>query len=285
MSPTRSSSSHQPRSAPGASQPVVRIGCSGWHYKSWRGRVYPETLPAAAWLRAYSRRFTTVEINNSFYRLPAEETFAGWRTQVPKGFVFAVKASRFLTHIKRLRDPEEPLERLFARVRALGGALGPVLYQMPPRWIPDPERLRGFLEALPARIAPGSRRRLQHVIEFRDPRGYQPWIVDLLGEYGAALCVHDMQGSETPQLMLGPIAYLRLHGFGARYGGSYPDELLDAWAEWIRSAVSTGRDTYVYFNNDVNGFAVSDASRLMTRIGVCAAGSRVAAYLQGRTDE
>jgi uncharacterized protein YecE (DUF72 family) len=254
---------------------VARIGCSGWHYKSWRGLVYPADIPTTAWLRAYHRRFATVELNNSFYRLPAEETFAGWRTQVPRGFVFAVKASRFLTHIKRLRDPEEPLQRLLAHARPLGPTLGPILYQIPPRWFPDPERLETFLQQLPDRASSASRRRLHHVLEMRDPRGYEPWVLDLLRRYDVALCVHDMTGSESPLLMVGPIVYIRFHGYGAKYGGSYPDAVLDEWAEWMRRALAAGRDVYAYFNNDINGYAVYDAERLRVRVeGTAALGGR-----------
>jgi uncharacterized protein YecE (DUF72 family) len=262
MSPTISLSGR--RSEPGAAPAagVARIGCSGWHYKSWRGVVYPDDLPASAWLRAYTRRFATVELNNSFYRLPSEETFAGWRAQVPRGFVFAVKASRFLTHIKRLHDPDEPLTRLLTHARPLGPTLGPLLYQIPPRWFPDAARLETFLAALPPRLAPGSRVRLHHVLEMRDPRGYAPWVIDLLRQYGVTLCVHDMHGSESPLLVVGPIVYVRFHGYGAKYGGSYPLEVLDEWAAWLRRALAGGRDAYVYFNNDMHGHAVYDAERL-----------------------
>ena len=264
MSPTSSSS--DPLSDAPATVGVAHIGCSGWHYKSWKGLIYPPELPTTAWLRAYARRFSTVELNNSFYRLPSEDTFAGWREQAPRGFLFAVKASRFLTHIKRLRDPEEPLQRLLTHAKPLGPALGPLLYQIPPRWFPDPERLETFLAALPDRVAPHSRYRLRHVLEMRDPRGYEPWVIDLLRRYGVALCVHDMPGSESPLLMVGPIVYLRFHGYGAKYGGSYPDEVLDEWAEWIRRALAAGRDVYAYFNNDINGYAVFDAERLRMRV-------------------
>ncbi len=267
MSPTTSRSrllSERPSGAVAAG--VAHIGCSGWHYQSWKGLIYPAELAAGEWLRAYTRMFSTVELNNSFYRLPSEETFAGWRRQVPRGFLFAVKASRFLTHIKRLRDPDEPLERLLSHAAPLGPALGPILYQIPPRWFPDPDRLETFLAALPQRLTPQSRRPLQHVLEMRDPRGYEPWVIDLLRQYGVTLCVHDMPGSESPLLSVGPIVYVRFHGFGAKYGGSYPDEVLDEWTAWIRRALATGRNAYVYFNNDINGYAVYDAERLRVRV-------------------
>jgi uncharacterized protein YecE (DUF72 family) len=254
---------------------VAHIGCSGWHYRSWKGTIYPAELATDEWLRAYSRWFPTVELNNSFYRLPSAETFAAWRRQVPRQFEFAVKASRFLTHIKRLRDPDEPLTRLLTHATPLGPMLGPILYQIPPRWFPDPERLETFLAALPERLAGTSRRRLRHVIEMRDPRGYEPWVLDMLLKYGVTLCAHDMPGSESPSLMMGPIVYVRFHGYGTKYGGSYPDEVLDEWADWIRRALDGGRDAYVYFNNDINGYAVYDAERLRLRVeGIGALGGR-----------
>lgn len=240
---------------------TLRVGCSGWHYTSWRGRIYPDTLPTTDWLGTYARRFGTVEINGSFYRLPSAQTFANWRAQVPRRFIFALKASRFLTHIKRLRDPEEPIDRLLTHARPLRRSLGPILYQLPPRWFPDAERLETFLAALPSRV-PGTQHSLCHVMEMRDPRGYEPWVIDLLRRYRVALCVHDMPGSESPLLATGPLIYVRLHGYGVKYGGSYPSEVLQEWAGWLADMVATGPDAYVYFNNDVNGYAVYDAERL-----------------------
>src|SRR5262245_6153282 len=144
----------------GAMSGNVFVGTSGWIYKHWRGVVYPRDLPVGKWLRHYSAEFDTVEVNNSFYRLPSEKTFASWAEQVPPGFVFAVKASRYLTHLKKLREPEAPLDAFLGRARALGPHLGPVLYQLP-RWRCDVARLRHFLAALPGD--------LRHAVEFRDP--------------------------------------------------------------------------------------------------------------------
>jgi uncharacterized protein YecE (DUF72 family) len=143
-----------------------RVGCSGWNYKSWRERFYPRGLPPARWLAYYAERFDTVEVNNTFYRLPERSTFAAWRTQLPARFLVAVKASRFLTHMKRLREPEEPIRRLFSRAAALDGKLGPVLYQLPGNFHIDLYRLDTFLAALPRRR---SSRQLRHVMEFRHP--------------------------------------------------------------------------------------------------------------------
>ncbi|MEP6769003.1 MAG: DUF72 domain-containing protein [Acidobacteriota bacterium] len=141
-----------------------RVGCSGWQYRHWRGEIYPADLPASKWFDFYASRFDTVEINNSFYRLPEGAVFEAWRRRAPAGFLYAVKASRYLTHNKKLKDPEEPLERFFDRARHLRGKLGPVLYQLPPGWSVNLERLDAFLELLPGRA--------RHVLEFRDP-----WLV------------------------------------------------------------------------------------------------------------
>ena len=239
----------------------MRVGCSGWHYKHWAGRVYPRDLPTDRWLQAYTRRFDTVELNNSFYRLPEAEQFARWREQVPKGFVFAVKASRFLTHFKRLIEPEEPLERLLSRAVRLGNTLGPILYQLPPNWVPPIDRFEAFLKALPQRVAPRGRR-LTHVIEFRDPRCYAREFLTCMERRGVTLCVHDMSGIESPRVLVGPSVYLRLHGYGAKYGGSYPARALQEWANWLADARASGRDGCVYFNNDRDGHAVHNAETL-----------------------
>jgi uncharacterized protein YecE (DUF72 family) len=235
---------------------MVRVGCSGWQYRHWRGDFYPQELPAARWLDRYASAFDTVELNNSFYRLPERETFERWRERTPDGFLFAVKASRFLTHLKKLKDPEEPLARFFAHAAGLGPKLGPVLYQLPPRWPADPGRLDRFLEALP----PG-----RHVLEFRDPSWYAPEILERLERAGVTLCLHDMPGSATPRVRVGPAVYVRFHGT-TRYGGAYGDGDLDAWAEWLNREHGSGHDVFAYFNNDVGGHAPRDAKRLSARI-------------------
>lgn len=247
---------------------TARVGCSGWHYTGWRGRFYDPALPSTRWLEHYASRFDTVELNNSFYRLPEAGQFARWAASVSPSFTFAVKASRYLTHLKRLRDPEEPIERLLDRAIELGPTLGPILYQLPPRWIPDRERLESFLAALPRRRRIGRRVvRLAHVIEFRDVRGYTPDIVQQLDRHGVSLCVHDMPDSASPRLQVGPIVYVRFHGFGAKYGGSYPTNVLEEWSEWLGERLASGVDVYVYFNNDVDGHAVEDATRLVRLLG------------------
>lgn len=226
-------------------------------YRHWRGDFYPEGRPVSDWFEHYASVFDTVEINNSFYRLPEAETFAAWARRAPGGFLFAVKASRFLTHLKKLKDPEEPLNRFFERARCLGKTLGPVLYQLPPRWPVDLARLETFVNALP--------RGVRHVIEFRDPSWYRQDVLDVLERSGVSLCLHDMQGSATGRLRIGPCAYVRFHGV-TRYGGRYGDEELAPWAEWLAGEQQAGRDLFAYFNNDIGGHAPRDAVRLRTML-------------------
>jgi uncharacterized protein YecE (DUF72 family) len=236
----------------------IRIGCSGWQYRHWRGDFYPADLPTTRWFEHYAKTFDTVEINNSFYRWPAPETFAKWRTQAPAGFIYAVKASRFLTHMKKLKDPEEPLARTLKNAAELGRRLGPLLYQLPPRWGLDFDRLETFVRALP-------RRRL-HAVEFRDPSWYVEPVFTLLQKYKVALCLHDMHGSATGRMAGGPFIYARFHFGTQKYGGRYDDRRLDEWADWLAARAIDGLPIYAYFNNDTGGHAPRDAVRLRERI-------------------
>jgi len=236
--------------------PNIRIGCSGWQYKHWRGDFYPAELPAHQWLEYYAERFDTVEINNTFYRLPEAPTFAAWGRRVPRGFLYAVKASRFLTHMKKLKDPDEPLHRFFSRARSLKASFGPVLFQLPPRWPVNLERLETFLRALP--------RGRRQAIEFRDPSWYSDDVFALLERYRVALCLHDMKGS-TITTAVGPFVYMRFHG-PQKYSGGYRDDTLERWAEWIAGKAREGQPVYAYFNNDVGGHAPKDAARLRDKI-------------------
>jgi len=239
------------------SRAEARVGCSGWQYRHWRGAFYPPELPQKQWLDYYASRFDTVEINNTFYRLPEASAFAEWKKRVPKTFVYAVKASRFLTHMKKLNDPAEPLDRLFSRARVLGHHLGPVLYQLPPRWAIDVDRLAVFLRSLPARR--------RHAIEFRDPSWYTDEVFRLLETHRVACCVHDMAGSATGRLAVGPFVYARFHG-PTRYSGRYDDGTLDEWARWFADRLQEGAPVFAYFNNDAGGHAPRDALRLRQRL-------------------
>ena len=249
--------------------PQLRIGCSGWNYKSWKGRFYPADLPASEWLAYYLERFDTVETNLTFYRLPDRETFESWRDRTPPSFLMAIKASRYLTHLKRLRDPEEPIARLFDRAVGLGRRLGPVLYQLPPMFRLDLPRLERFLDALPDHldVADGGRPlRLQHVVEFRDPSWYEAEVFALLQARRVALCRHDMAGSAIDTPGIGPFTYVRFHGASGKYHGSYADGVLREWAARLAGEWRRGRDVYAYFNNDPDAVATRDASRLREAI-------------------
>src|SRR6187397_357574 len=222
----------------------VYIGCSGWRYASWRGPFYPDTLPASQWLGYYASQFGTVELNNTFYRLPEKSTFAGWRAATPDGFTIAVKASGYLTHRKRLRAPAEPLARLFGRAAALGPRLGPILYQLPSTLRHDPLLLRRFLTGLAtqgARLLESNRKagqprvpQLRHVIEFRDASWYRPDVFEAIQSAGAAVCLHDMPGSAIADGPHKPFVYVRFHGTEGKYSGNYSDGVLSGWARRLK---------------------------------------------------
>ena len=235
---------------------ALRVGCSGWQYKHWRGDFYPRDLPQRQWLEYYAARFDTVEVNNSFYRLPPEGVFETWRARTPPRFLFAVKASRFLTHMKKLKDPEEPVERLFSRAVELRSKLGPVLYQLPKQMPKHVERLAAFLQVLPPRV--------KHAVEFREPSWYDDDVMRLLRRHHVALCLHDMPGSESPRVLTGRFAYLRFHGATGRYDGAYPREALQSWADWL---LTNQVPAFAYFNNDIGGHAPRDAKTLIELLG------------------
>jgi uncharacterized protein YecE (DUF72 family) len=236
----------------------IRVGCSGWSYKHWRGIFYPEGLPQRLWFDRYAQEFDTVEINNSFYRLPQPETFEKWRDQAPPGFCYAVKANRYLTQAKKLKECEEPLERMMTAVRHLGDRLGPMLYQLPPTLKCNLERLESFLRILPKDVT--------SVFEFRDKSWYVPETYALLDRNGASFCVHDMRGSASERIAVGPIVYVRFHGGVGKYWGRYSDEVLLSWTDWILNQAREGRAVWCYFNNDIHGHAIEDARTLKSMI-------------------
>jgi uncharacterized protein YecE (DUF72 family) len=232
---------------------TVRVGTSGWVYPHWRGLFYPQDLRQDDWLAYYASHFDTVEIINSFYRLPSEAAFDAWRKQAPAGFIFSVKASRYLTHMKKLKDPEAPLGNLFDRARHLRKKLGPVLYQLPPCWRLNLERFEQFLKALPARRS--------HVVEFRQASWLAEPVFELMAQHGVAHCIHDMRQMEVPQRVTASPAYLRLHG-AAGNEGNYSKRELKRWAERVADWAGQGADVYVYFNNDWQGHAIKNAQTL-----------------------
>lgn len=236
------------------------LGTSGYVYAHWRRVFYPPGLPARDWLGFYARHFATVELNNPFYRLPSKAAFRGWRAQVPEHFVFAVKGSRFLTHLKRLKAPSPPLDRLLRRVRPLGPTLGPLLFQLPPQFHANLPRLARFLHALD--------RQRQHLagvrasLEVRHDSWLVPEVFDLLRKANVALCFHDARVQPVTGPVTADFVYVRRHGTAARYHGAYTEAMLRADARRIRGWLGDGLDVYVYFNNDGGGAAVRNARRL-----------------------
>jgi uncharacterized protein YecE (DUF72 family) len=236
----------------------IHIGTSGWHYDHWVGPFYPEGTRPEAFLAHYARRFRTTEVNNTFYRLPTPATFAAWREHTPRRFIFACKASRYITHMKKLRDPEVSCQRFLEAVEALGDKLGPILFQLPPRWRVNPGRLAAFLAALP--------RRRRFAFEFRDESWFAPEVYRLLSQYDAAFCIYELAGRRAPVEITGRFVYLRLHGPGGPYQGRYDDPALAAWAARILMWRKAGRDVYCYFDNDERGYAARDAGRLIEMV-------------------
>jgi uncharacterized protein YecE (DUF72 family) len=230
------------------------IGTSGWNYKHWLGTFYPAGTKAAGQLPYYVSLMDTVELNNSFYHLPDRDTFKNWKAHTPDNFIFAVKASRYITHMKKLKDPKEPLKILIQNSRGLGKKLGPVLFQMPPGWKINYERLEAFIKALP--------RKLRFTFEFRNITWYDDRVYDLLQRNNCAFCMYELNGHQSPQVVTADFVYVRLHGPGAKYQGSYTDSTLKTWATQIKSWQRAGKDVYIYFDNDQAGYAAFNAVRL-----------------------
>jgi uncharacterized protein YecE (DUF72 family) len=239
---------------------AVLIGTSGWQYRDWRGGLYPAGVAQRRWLEHYGRYYRTVENNNSFYRLPTAETFGGWRDRTPADFVMAVKASRYLTHVRRLREPREPVSRFLGAAAGLGRKLGPVLLQLPPTLKAEPALLDACLAEFRDAWVPG-RGRLRIVVEPRHASWWTEEVRQILAAHDAALCWADRLG--RPVAPLWPTAgwgYLRFHEGTADPWPSYREQDLAAWAERVHQAWPAGADVYVYFNNDPGGAAVVDSA-------------------------
>lgn len=238
----------------------LRVGTSGWHYAHWAGGVfYPDGMGSDEWLGHYAKSFDSVEINNTFYHLPREETFESWRRAVPEGFEFAVKASRFITHVKRLKEPGEGISRFLSRAGLLREKLGPVLFQLPPSMERDEGRLRAALEYLSEqRVVP----QVHAVFEFRNASWLVNEVYEELERHGAALCVSDLEVCPVERPLDSGFVYVRRHGPTGPYMGSYTDEQLRSDAAKIRNWLKDERAVHVYFNNDAEGYAVKNALRL-----------------------
>ena len=234
----------------GSQQQTAWIGTSGWQYRDWRGRFYPEDAPARSWLECYAKTFCTTEVNNTFYRLPARSTFERWDQATPLDFVMAVKASRFLTHIKRLQDPLEPVERLLSATEGLGQSLGPVLFQLPPTLPLDVELLAGLLDAIGGRV--------KAALEFRHPSWTDRRVRELLEKHQAAwVCAHT-PGASATLFATADWTYLRFHR-GGRSRAGYRFETLRRWADALAGLPI--RESFIYFNNDPGAAAPRDAAR------------------------
>lgn len=229
----------------------IFVGTSGWQYADWKGRFYPGRLPQRAWLAYFSERFPAVEVNNTFYMLPKEEIFARWREGSARDFRFAVKASRYITHVRRLRDCREPLRRLWSHAGRLGRKLGPVLFQLPPNLQADPDRLRDFLGLLP--------KNMRAAFEFRHPTWESDDVLEALDRAGCALVLADRPGVRVRDVVTGGWSYVRFHQ-GRRNDPGYAREKLRRWAARLSGA--GGSETWVFFNNDTGGAALRDAATL-----------------------
>lgn len=233
----------------------VLIGTSGWHYDSWRGPFFPADLPLKSQLRYYASQFRTAELNGVFYRTPTLETVKAWRAQAGKDFVFAWKASKFITHWKRLSDNSvNSLALIEERLSLLGAAAGPVLFQLPPNFEADGERLASFFKLLP--------KRRRYSFEFRHPSWYQPSVMKILSQQNAALCLSDHHDAPAPWKRTADFVYIRAHGPGGRYKGHYSRQSLSKWAARIKSWKKQGFDVYCYFDNDQKSAAPADALKL-----------------------
>lgn len=240
----------------------IYIGTSGWVYKSWAKTFYPEGLPARRHFEHYTGHFPTVEINATFYRLPEASTFEGWHDQAPRGFRYAVKGSRTVTHFFKLKPGAKSYDLLLERVRALRASLGPILWQLPGGFTKDAERLSDFVRALP--------RSMKHAIEFRDPSWIDAEVNEILDRAGVASVALSSLAMPPNRVVTAPFVYMRFHGLEGGAAHDYRDDELEPWADWLLALAASDVDAYVYFNNDVNVRAPGNALRLMEMVGAAA---------------
>lgn len=234
------------------------LGTSGWVYEHWRGVFYPEDLPQSEWFDYYAKRFDTVEINYSFYRLPSRKTFENWREGAPPGFVFTVKGNRYITHIKKLKDPVEAVKRFYENLYGLEDRCGAVLFQLPPRWNVNVERLEEFLSIVP--------KKYRLVFEFRDESWLTEAVMEVLRRHGAALCSADSPHWPSPRQVTADFVFFRLHSGHTEQAPLYTKKELGILAAEIEGHLADGRDAFVYFNNDYGGFAIENALTIKAMI-------------------
>ncbi len=236
----------------------IHIGTSGWSYDHWKGPFYPEDLPNNQMLDYYLRHFQTVEINSSFYHLPRKQTLEHWREAVPAGFLFAAKASRYITHMKKLKDPGKSVATFLERISVLEDKLGPILFQLPPRWHLNVQRLTTFLDALSSEF--------RYAFELRDQSWLNEQVYALLARHNAAFCIYELDGFLSPKKITTDFVYVRLHGPDGPYQGSYDDPALAGWAGAFSTWSAQGRGIFCYFDNDQAGYAAQNAARLRSML-------------------
>lgn len=238
----------------------IFIGTSGWSYKHWIGVFYPADIKASEQLAFYLKHFKTVELNNPFYHLPPPQTFTNWRKNTPKDFLFAVKASRFITHNKKLNVEKENINLFLNSAKQLKEKLGPILFQLPPKWNVNTERLGTFLKKLP--------KKYRYTIEFRNQTWYTEEVYELLRKFNCAFCIYELAGHQSPKEITANFVYVRLHGPNlSKYAGSYSDASLKAWVKLCLQWKKQGKDVYVYFDNDQSGYAAFNAQSLLKFTG------------------
>jgi uncharacterized protein YecE (DUF72 family) len=229
----------------------IHIGTSGWHYQHWKGTFYPDDTAEKDFIKEYIKHFETAEINNSFYSLPQSETMVKWQKSVPVGFIFSVKASRYITHMKKLKDPLEPVNRFIDRIRLLEEKLGPILFQLPPKWKINTDRLQRFISILPDNY--------RYAFEFRDPSWFAKQTEEVLRKAGASFCIYDFERKQSPRMVTADFVYIRLHGPDGAYTGKYSDRELSEWADMISTFSNEGKEIFCYFDNDEKGYAPQNA--------------------------
>ena len=234
---------------------IFHIGTSGWSYHHWKGNFYPDDLSNDQMLDFYQQHFNCVEINNSFYHLPEKKTLLHWYDCVPDDFIFSVKASRYITHMKKLKDPATTLPPFFERVQLLADKLGPILFQLPPHWHVNCERLAGFLDTLPSNY--------RYTFEFRDPSWHCQEVYELLCQHNSAFCIFDLDRQLSPKQITAEFIYIRLHGPQGPYQGQYNTKTLAAWADAFSNWVKQRKEIFCFFDNDEAGYAAQDAKRLI----------------------
>lgn len=236
----------------------IHIGTSGWHYPNWVGPFYPSGMATEEFLPFYARHLNTVEINNTFYHLPALHTLREWERETPDNFLFTCKGSRFITHMKKLKDPEHSIPRFFETISVLHNKLGPILFQLPPHWRMNVSRLEEFLNALPTPF--------RYAFEFREESWFAQPVYDLLTKYNTALCLYHLAGRWSPEIVTTDFVYIRLHGPGEAYQGKYRAPTLRLWADKCHTSAKSGKDVYCYFDNDQNGYAPINALALQNNV-------------------